>query len=59
MRRRHLTAVPELAIALLFVVELAGLHNVYKRVISVWDWALEPNTPSVCANTIVYPSIAL
>lgn len=59
MRRRHLAAVPELAIALLFVVELAGFHNVYRREISVWDCALEGNTPLDCTNTIVYPSTAL
>lgn len=59
MRRRHLTAVPELAIALLFVVELAGFHNVYKRIISVWGCALQVNAPLDCTNTIVYPSTAL
>lgn len=59
MRRRHLAAVPELAIALLFVVELAGFHNVYKRVISVRDGALEGNKPLDRTNTIVYPSVAL
>lgn len=59
LRRRQLTAVPELAIALLFVVELAGFHNVYKIVISVRVCALEGNTPLGCTNTIVYPSTAL
>lgn len=59
MRRRQLNAVPELAIALLFVVELAGFHNVYKREISVWNCAPEGNALCICTNTIVSPSTTL